>query len=416
MDSEIPGDEQARRHHVHTMSGQDQPENGAPPPLQEPGGQVGWDAPQDDPPPTKGVRWIYLDALPESPKPRQWIVPGFIPAGCLSLLYGPGGAGKTLLAMMLAVCIACDLLFFGKRLPRNIRPVLYLCEDDVDEFHRRMEAICRGLGVSFREDVIPRIMLANQVGEPDKLLVTMGEAGAMPTYKLEDLRNLVLRDGERVLFIVDPLVKIHDGQENDRFDADAVLTCLERTLCHDGSSALVLGHPSKSSHASGSSGWTNAARSVLLMGRKWWIDEKKPDRKDPTQVAIFKGNYASADLRETIEFIEEGESGWWRWIDHDSLEARRKNENLVIDIIRNCQASEVNLSPKPRANKYIVKVILEHRFNQPHGKRIMSADQIENLLDKLRDQRRLVIEEYRNPKNRGIFTRWTLSDDRELDL
>ena len=152
------------------------------------------------------------------------------------------------------------------------------------------------------------------------------------------------------------------------------------------------------------------------MGRKWWIDEKKPDRKDPTQVAIFKGNYASADLRETIEFIEEGESGWWRWIDHDSLEARRKNENLVIDIIRNCQANEVNLSPKPRANKYIVKVILEHRFNQPHGKRIMSADQIENLLDKLRDQRRLVIEEYRNPKNRGIFTRWTLSDDRELDL
>ena len=412
----IPGDAQARPHHVRTMSGPDQPENGEAPPLQEPGGQVGSSDPTSYRSPTKGVRWIYLDALPEAPKPRQWIVPGFIPAGCLSLLYGPGGAGKTLLAMMLAVCIACDLLFFGKRLPRNIRPVLYLCEDDVDEFHRRMEAICRGLGVSFREDVIPRIMLANQVGEPDKLLVTMSEAGAIPTYKLKDLRGLVLRDGERALFIVDPLVKIHDGLENDRFDADAVLTCLERTLCHDGSSALVLGHPSKSSHASGSSGWTNAARSVLLMGRKWWIDEKKPDRKDPTQVAIFKGNYASADLRETIEFIEEGESGWWRWIDHDSLEARRKNENLVIDIIRNCQANEVNLSPKPRANKYIVKVILEHRFNQPHGKRIMSADQIENLLDKLRDQRRLVIEEYRNPKNRGIFTRWTLSDDRELDL
>ena len=226
MDGEIPRDEQARPGRVRALSDQDQPENGEAPPLQEP-----------------GVRWIYLDALPEAPKPREWILPGFIPAGLLTLLYGLGGVGKTLLAMQLAVCLACNLLFFGKRLARNILPVLYLCEDDVDEFHRRMDAICRGLGVSFRDDVIPRIKLANQVGEPDKLLVTMSEAGAIPTNKLVDLRGVVLRDGERALFIIDPLVKVHDADENNRFDADAVLTCLESTLCHDGSSAAVLGHP-----------------------------------------------------------------------------------------------------------------------------------------------------------------------------
>ena len=135
-------------------------------------------------------------------------------------------------------------------------------------------------------------------------------------------------------------------------------------------------------------------------------------------MAIFKGNYASADLRETVEFVEQCESGFWRWIDQDSLEARRKNETLVIDIFRCCEAQtpQVNLSPRARATNNIVKVIRDHRMNEVHGKRIMSEDQIRNLIDKLRDHRAIKIEEYQNPKNRETYQRWVLADDRLLDL
>ena len=48
-----------------------------------------------------GVNWVYMDAWPKRAPPREWVLPGFVPAGRLTFLYGPGGAGKTLFATLL---------------------------------------------------------------------------------------------------------------------------------------------------------------------------------------------------------------------------------------------------------------------------------------------------------------------------
>lgn len=374
-----------------------------------------------------GVNWVNMDGWPSKAPPREWILPGFIPAGRLTLLYGPGGAGKTLFVTQLAVSLVARLPMLGHKLADNIKPVLYLCEDDEDEVHRRVEAICAGLGVDL-QTAAGGILLACQSRVHDRLLVRVQryrrregtfelelnteETQAVPTHILTDLRSVVLRDGEKALFVIDPLAMIHDGNENDRFQAAAVFGALEAELCEDGSSAIVLGHPSKSSLASGSTAWTAAARSAIIMGPEYWIDGAAKDERAPTQLALLKGNYASQQVRETLEFVEQGQAGWWRCITQAGG-GDGTNQDLLLDIVRDCETTKTNLSPNMAARNYIVKVVREHSLNRRRGKRIMTDEQIINLVDKLRHQGSLKVETYRT-SNRTEATRYRLTETQEI--
>ena len=374
-----------------------------------------------------GVNWIYMQNWPERAPVRDWLLPGFVPAGRLTLLYGPGGAGKTLFGIQLAVSLAMGLPMLGHELAGNIKPVLYLCEDDEDEVHRRLEAICAGLGVDVGT-VYERIMLVCQGRGRDRLLVRVQryriregtfelelnteETRAVPTNVLADLRSVVLRDGEKALFIVDPLAAVHDGNENDRLHAIAVFDALETELCHDGSSALVLGHPSKTSLASGSTQWTNAARSAVIMGPEYWIDGTAKDDQAPSQIALLKGNYASQRVRETLEFMEQDQAGWWRWLQQAAPESG-VNEDILLDIIRDCETTKTNLSPTITARNYIVRIVRDHSLNRRRGKRIMTDEQITNLVGHLRNRGAIAIEAYRT-SNRAEASRYKIAQTEEM--
>ncbi len=374
-----------------------------------------------------GVNWIYMDAWPEKAPPREWVLPGFVPAGRLTFLYGPGGAGKTLFAIQLAIMAVAGLPMMGHVLPANIKPVLYLTEDDADEVHRRIEAICAGLGVD-TSIVYDRMLLACQGRGTDRLLVRVQryriregsyelelnteETRAVPTDVLADLRSIVLRDGEKALFIIDPLAAIHDGNENDRRHAIAVFDALEEELCYDGSSVIIPGHPSKTSQYSGSTQWIYAARSSIIMGPEYWIDNVAKDDKSPTQIALLKGNYASQRIRETLEFMEVEQAGYWRWLEQESPESG-VNEDLLLDILRDCETIKTNLSPNLAARNYIVKIVREHTLNRRRGKRVMTDEQITNLAAKLRNQGVITIENYRG-SNRVEYARYRIAETQEI--
>ena len=99
-------------------------------------------AAQMDPP------FIRASTLAGKPVPdRRWIVEGWIPDRTVSLFGGDGGTGKSLVAQQLACSVALGLPWLG--MATSTGPVIYVsAEDDLDELHRRLDAIARQAGKS----------------------------------------------------------------------------------------------------------------------------------------------------------------------------------------------------------------------------------------------------------------------------
>jgi 5S rRNA maturation endonuclease (ribonuclease M5) len=118
-----------------------------------------WQTPQDPGP------FDVADFTSAAPE-RHWIVQDWIAEGVVNSLYGAGGIGKTLLAQQLAYSLATATPFLG--IPVESKTSFcVLCEDDLDELHRRHDAIAAGIGVPPKGTVTvwPRVGL-------DNLLVT----------------------------------------------------------------------------------------------------------------------------------------------------------------------------------------------------------------------------------------------------
>jgi hypothetical protein len=95
----------------------------------------------DPPSPLRIVdpRCWHGQAVPE----RRWIVPNWIPRSVVTGLYGPGGTGKSLLAMQLLTATALGKPWLGMPAEPLTSVIGVFCEDDEEELHRRQAAIKR---------------------------------------------------------------------------------------------------------------------------------------------------------------------------------------------------------------------------------------------------------------------------------
>lgn len=81
------------------------------------------------------------------PEAQRFAVPGFLPLGKVSILYGPGGAGKSSLCLRLAGSVATGVEFLDLPVLHTGR-VLYLdWEDDEDTITHRLHLVTKGMGL-----------------------------------------------------------------------------------------------------------------------------------------------------------------------------------------------------------------------------------------------------------------------------
>lgn len=87
---------------------------------------------------------IEMEKVPESA--NKWIVEGLIPRGRVAEIYGHHLAGRTYLALQLALCVASGRDFLGMRVP-TARRVAYFNFDLMERGMReRSKNICHALG------------------------------------------------------------------------------------------------------------------------------------------------------------------------------------------------------------------------------------------------------------------------------
>lgn len=202
------------------------------------------------------------------PLPREWEVEGWIPRGEVTLLYGDGGIGKTLLAHQYATAAATGRSWLGQ-ITRPARVMCIFCEDSAAELHRRQIDINRSLGVDLSELGNLRLVSRNF---QDNFIATYDRKNQVlaKTAFWHQIREDAIAFDADVL-ILDTIADIYAGSEIDRVLVNdfvkRFLGGLGRSI---GGSVIALGHPSAAGKSSGdgtsgSTGWNNASRSRLYL-------------------------------------------------------------------------------------------------------------------------------------------------------
>ncbi len=238
---------------------------------------------------------------------RRWCLPGWFPDGCVSLLSGDGGTGKSLLAMQLATCASTGTPFFGIEMAP--RKVLYLsCEDDLDELHRRQADINAALGIDW-PDLDGQLFWRPVVGEETTLMGPDRSGRRLVTTALYDNLRRYCRENGVQLIIIDTLADTFGGLEIDRQQVTRFVRSLQAIARECDGACVLVGHPSvagirDNTGISGNTAWRNAVRSVVQMRRPNEEEASGPSARDLRILERLKGNYAPSDTPLMMRYFD----------------------------------------------------------------------------------------------------------------
>lgn len=321
------------------------------------------------PPANKRQPLNWPELAGRDPPERRWAIRGWLGFGHVTLLVGPGGIGKTLLAQQIASCLALRKPFIGD-VAAPLTCLMWACEDDHDELWRRQVALARWCQAGLQE-FAERLIIVPRHGLENTLVATeFGKLAYSPL--LEELREQAADLAAEVV-ILDNVGQLYGGGENDRHAVTAFLNALSGAL--PGRALLLLAHPSRSagSEFSGSSAWENVARTRLYLGATLPGEKPTPDAEPEDNVRYLarrKANYSPRDWRRMT--YAEGA------LTPDQPEStggviasiRASNaERAVIAGLAKLTSMGVYATDGQRSGQYLPKLLAEYKLDDGLNKR-----------------------------------------------
>jgi RecA-family ATPase len=249
--------------------------------------------------PDQFPRKLDLIALSKKqPAPPPFIIADWLPQGEVTLFASHGGAGKSYIALYLAVCIAAGIQFFGLSVQRR-RVAFYSCEDRAEILHWRLSRICAWLDIDMAS-LAGWLTIWDQ-SHADAALMTDTRDGLEITAVYEWVRDHL---GEAQVLIVDGASDAFDGDEIRRRHVRKFVRQVRRLIPDDGA-ALLLAHVNAltarnadtAQAFSGSTAWHNSVRA------RWYlraVDTESEDLLLETQ----KGNHSGRGQSMTLRWNE----------------------------------------------------------------------------------------------------------------
>lgn len=240
-----------------------------------PGGLVVLDRPADR----------FAGAAPE----RQWLVEGLIPLATPGVFAAVGDAGKSMLALRLALFTSCygpsegkkdisDPMFFGCPVRGRGAVVMLTGEDDDAELHRRLNSLDP---THIRKGKPLYIMSMISEGGARAILMD-GPAGPQPTPFWDDLRAQLEAVPDLKLVVFDPLSTFTGADLNDNAVGAALMTMLASLASKTGAAVMVVHHLNKGSSPTSLTDARNAIRGAgaLVDNSRWSLVMWETDQDD----------------------------------------------------------------------------------------------------------------------------------------
>ncbi|MDE0386792.1 MAG: AAA family ATPase [Defluviicoccus sp.] len=173
--------------------------------------------------------------LEDRPRERQWLVDTLWGEQAVGIVGGQPKCGKSILAMDLAVAVAAGVPSLRRFAPSRPGPVLmFAAEDDGHLVRTRLQSIAKAAGARF-----------------ETLDIAVIDVPRLRLDHLDDrsrLQQTVQRIAPRLL-ILDPLVRLHGGDENAVADVAPILGFLRDIQRRFETAVLLVHHPKGRSEA-----------------------------------------------------------------------------------------------------------------------------------------------------------------------
>jgi RecA-family ATPase len=238
------------------------------------------------------------DAIAMDVPPRRWLVHERVPMGEVTLLTGDGSAGKTTIAMQLAVSVIAGLTDWLGGVIDEPGGVFFLtAEESMQELIRRLQSIALHYRVT-DADMLAGLSLRSERGA-DPAFATIGRGGVLePTA---GFRRVVTdaRTRRPTLIVAETIADLFAADEVKRAHVRAFMR-LMRSLADECSAAvLLLGHPSLAGMSSGSglagsTDWNNGPRARLYLRTPRQNGSGEPIETELRELVVMKSNYGRA--------------------------------------------------------------------------------------------------------------------------
>ncbi len=271
------------------------------------------------------------DWLDTEPPAQRWFltrddgVPS-CPRGIVGMLVAPGGRGKSMALIDLAICIATGRRWLDVYDIADPGPVaIILAEESEAEARRRLFRLARALELTPAEKALvrERVILLGLHGQDVALSHVMNDQ-TTPTATHAALSRLVRERSCDV--ILDPLVRFVPGAESNNVHANQAVLLLERLAESEGRTVIVAHHTAKVARRDGNQGDTSDARGVSgLTDSARWVANLSGTTEDDIAFRITKCNGVPPAGCAPVSLVREAGTGRLRApssLDRDVAKAR----------------------------------------------------------------------------------------------
>lgn len=169
---------------------------------------------------------------------RPWIVPGALLAGATHILAAPGGTGKSVFTLQMALMLASGEPWAKWKPKKKCRVLIINAEDDIHEQRRRMVAARSVMGFDAPKG---SIMLADA---PENIIMSSQDPIKKVTAATPLVSELVevIKHYKIDVVIVDPFAETFDGDENSNGDTKWAMKVWRDSIARPTGCAVFLVH------------------------------------------------------------------------------------------------------------------------------------------------------------------------------